>query len=226
MRSTSRKSTIKNANYAIGGPKLREADPSALADQAASARLLNHVAKRVFDLAVATLGLILFSPIFLLVSVAIKLGSRGSVLVREVRYDYDGELILVFKFRSSGNTENGRSGSPVTRVGRILRSSGIDGLPQLVNVLRGGMSIVGPRPFMAVPDNRFEEQISRISQQNRVKPGITGWAQANGHFGDSRSFGAMQRRIEYDLYYIEKWSFFFDMKIIVMTLLSKGPYLQ
>jgi len=89
MRSTSSKSTIKSANFgAIGGPDLREADPSALADQAASARLLDHFAKRVFDLAVAALGLILFSPIFLLVSVAIKLESRGPVLVREMRYDY------------------------------------------------------------------------------------------------------------------------------------------
>jgi len=79
---------------------------------------------------------------------------------------------------------------------------------------------------MAVPGERFEEQISLISQRGKVKAGITGWAQVNDHLGDSRTFGAMQRRIEYDLYYIEKWSFFFDMKIIAMTLLSKGPYLQ
>jgi putative colanic acid biosynthesis UDP-glucose lipid carrier transferase len=112
----------------------------------------------------------------------------------------------------------------VTRVGGVLRRTGIDGLPLLINVLRGEMSIVGPAPSVAALNNIFAEQISLIQLRQRVKPGITGWAQVNGCCGESNKM--TRQRIEFDRYYIENWSFLFDIKIVLMTLFSKNAYLN
>jgi lipopolysaccharide/colanic/teichoic acid biosynthesis glycosyltransferase len=112
----------------------------------------------------------------------------------------------------------------VTRVGRIIRSTNIDELPQLINVLRGEMSIVGPRPHATAHNSLFNNMIGRFSRRHNVKPGITGWAQINGYRGATDTLEKMRQRIEYDLHYVDNWSFLFDVKIIIMTLFSKRAY--
>jgi Undecaprenyl-phosphate glucose phosphotransferase len=187
--------------------------------------------KRLFDVAAAGTGLLLLSPFLALVALAIKLDSRGPVFFRQTRHGYNNETIRVFKFRSMTTTEDGyafrqarRDDPRVTRVGQVLRRTNIDELPQLLNVLTGEMSIVGPRPHPVALNRMFEEHISPFSRRHNVKPGITGWAQVNGHRGQTDTLEKMQRRFECDLYYIENWSFLLDMKIILMTLFSKSAY--
>jgi Undecaprenyl-phosphate glucose phosphotransferase len=187
--------------------------------------------KRGFDIAAASLGLILFSPLLVVVAVAIKLDSRGPVLFRQMRHGYNNEVFRVLKFRSMTTIEDGcaftqamRDDARVTRVGRVLRSTNIDELPQLVNVLRGEMSIVGPRPHPVAMNQNFEQQISPLSRRHKVRPGITGWAQVNGYRGQTDTLEKMRRRYECDIYYIDNWSFALDVKIILMTLFSKSAY--
>jgi Undecaprenyl-phosphate glucose phosphotransferase len=191
----------------------------------------NRAIKRAFDVAAAIAGLILLSPLFVIVSLAIKLDSRGPVLFRQTRHGYNNEPIRVLKFRSMTVMEDGdnfrqviRNDPRVTRLGRILRRTNIDELPQLFNVLVGDMSIVGPRPHATAHNNLFVEVISSFTRRHNVRPGITGWAQANGYRGDTDTLEKMQRRVEHDLYYIDNWSLFLDLKIIVMTLFSRKVY--
>jgi Undecaprenyl-phosphate glucose phosphotransferase len=189
--------------------------------------------KRAFDVATAVAGLILFSPLFLCAAVAIKLDSSGPIFFRQMRHGYNKEAIGVLKFRTMTTLENGsdfkqvrRNDGRVTPVGRILRRSNIDELPQLINVLMGQMSIVGPRPHATAHNDMFEDRILPFARRHNVKPGITGWAQVNGARGETDTLEKMQERVEYDLYYIDNWSFLFDVKIIVMTLFSKRAYLN
>jgi len=137
------------------------------------------------------------------------------------------------KFRSMTTVEDGesftqatRSDPRLTRIGQIIRQTNIDELPQLINVLRGEMSLVGPRPHATAHNALFNTVITPFSRRHNVKPGITGWAQVNGYRGATDALEKMQRRIEYDLYYIDNWSFLFDLKIILMTLFSKKAYLN
>ena len=123
-------------------------------------------------------------------------------------------------------TQATRDDPRVTSIGRILRRTNIDELPQLINVLRGEMSLVGPRPHATAHNDLFHEIIAPFSRRHNVKPGITGWAQVNGYRGETDVLEKMQRRIEHDLYYIDNWSFLFDLKIILMTLFSKRAYLN
>ena len=118
----------------------------------------------------------------------------------------------------------GKNDPRVTRVGRILRRTNIDELPQLLNVMAGDMAIVGPRPHAIDHNKMFREVIPPFSRRHSVKPGITGWAQANGHRGETDTIDKMQRRVEYDLHYIDHWSLWFDLKIVLITLLSKRAY--
>jgi Undecaprenyl-phosphate glucose phosphotransferase len=191
----------------------------------------NRAIKRAFDVAAAIAGLILLSPFFVIVSLAIKLDSRGPVLFRQTRHGYNNEPIRVLKFRSMTVMEDGDNFRPairhdprVTRLGRILRRTNIDELPQLFNVLVGDMSIVGPRPHATAQNELFAEVISSFSRRHNVKPGITGWAQANGYRGNTDTLEKMRRRVENDLYYIDNWSLFLDLKILVMTLFSRKVY--
>jgi Undecaprenyl-phosphate glucose phosphotransferase len=191
----------------------------------------NRAIKRAFDVAAAIAGLILLSPLFVVVSLAIKLDSRGPVLFRQTRHGYNNEPIRVLKFRSMTVMEDGDNFIPVIRhdprvtpLGCILRHTNIDELPQLFNVLVGDMSIVGPRPHATAQNEFFFELISSFSRRHNVKPGITGWAQVNGHRGDTDTLEKMRRRVEHDLYYIDNWSLFLDLKIIVMTLFSRKVY--
>jgi Undecaprenyl-phosphate glucose phosphotransferase len=192
---------------------------------------LQRIAKRVFDLAAATAGLVMLSPLLIAVAIAIKLDSRGPVLFRQRRHGYNNETIEVFKFRSMVQTRDEgkfvqavRNDSRITRVGAVLRRTNIDELPQLINVLRGEMSIVGPRPHATAHNRMFEDKISVFSRRHVVKPGITGWAQVNGCRGVTDTLEKMQQRVEHDLYYIDNWSFWLDLRIIVMTVFSKTAY--
>jgi exopolysaccharide biosynthesis polyprenyl glycosylphosphotransferase len=187
--------------------------------------------KRAFDVATAITSLILASPLFVIVPLAIKLDSRGPVLFRQTRHGYNNEPIRVLKFRTMTVMEDGGNFKPVTRhdprvtrVGHFLRRTNIDELPQLFNVLVGDMSIVGPRPHPTAQNEAFAELISSFSRRHNVKPGITGWAQANGYRGDTDTLEKMQRRVEHDLYYIDNWSLLLDLKIMVMTILSRKVY--
>jgi lipopolysaccharide/colanic/teichoic acid biosynthesis glycosyltransferase len=190
----------------------------------AAALLLGRAAKRSLDIIVATLGLILFSPVLLLSSLAIKIDSREPAFCRHPRHGCNGEELLVLKFASNEISGSAKHSSRMAHVSRILRTCGIAGLPQLINVVRGEMSIVGPRPYIKVLRKLFGEQISQTLKWRKVKSGITGWAQVNGYWDESNSFKVMRQQIEYDLYYVENWSFLFDVKIILMTLVSKNTY--
>jgi lipopolysaccharide/colanic/teichoic acid biosynthesis glycosyltransferase len=186
--------------------------------------LFSRAAKRAFDIVAASIGLILFSPMFALVSIAIKLDSRGPVFHRHVLHRYNNENIQLLKFRTTIICGQSKALQYVTRVGGVLRRTGVDGLPQLINVLRGEMSIVGPAPYAAALNNIFAEQVSLIRLGHRAKPGITGWAQVNGCRGESDKM--MRQRLEFDQHYIENWSFFFDIRILLLTLFSKDAYLN
>jgi Undecaprenyl-phosphate glucose phosphotransferase len=192
---------------------------------------LDLFVKRMLDVVAATAGLVLLSPLFLCAAVAIKLDSPGPVFFRQTRHGYNKQTIGVLKFRTMTTLENGhafrqvrRNDDRITPVGRILRRSNIDELPQLINVLMGQMSIVGPRPHATAHNDMFEGRILPFARRHNVKPGITGWAQVNGARGETDTLEKMQERIEYDLYYIDNWSFLFDVKIIVMTLFSRRAY--
>jgi lipopolysaccharide/colanic/teichoic acid biosynthesis glycosyltransferase len=217
MRLADRKPTLPGP---ISGNAI---DPAIVTNDWAPVFLFSRTVKRVFDIAAATLGLILLSPTFLLVAIAIKIDSRGPVF-RSQMLRYSSENIPALKFRTTMVCGHGKVLQYVTRVGVILRRTGIDGLPQLINVLRGEMSIVGPAPYVADLNNIFAEQVSLIQQRHSVKPGITGWAQVNGCCVGSDTM--MRQRIEFDRYYVENWSFLFDMRIILISLFSKNAYLN
>jgi Undecaprenyl-phosphate glucose phosphotransferase len=188
--------------------------------------------KRTFDIFVASIALIALSPLLLVTAIAIKLDSKGNIIYRQLRHGYNNKEIRVFKFRSmtAADKNDGvftptrKNDDRVTTVGQILRKTNIDELPQLINVLFGEMSIVGPRPHATKHNEIFEEQILPFARRHNVKPGITGWAQVNGYRGPADTLEIMQRRVDYDLYYIDNWSFFFDLKIILMTFFSRKAY--
>ena len=188
----------------------------------------NAALKRAMDLTVSLLGLAALSPLLLLVALAIKLASRGPVLYSQQRVGRDGRSFILYKFRSMvahAEDEIGpawtRPDDPrVTRVGRVLRRTGADELPQLWNVLRGDMSLVGPRPERPHFIEQFQGQVPHYLERHRVKSGITGWAQVNGLRGDS----SIAERVQYDIYYVENWSLTFDLKILLMTLFGRKTY--
>ncbi len=190
--------------------------------------------KRAFDICVAGLSLILVSPLLLLVSLAIKVDSPGPVFFRQNRHGYNNEPIPVLKFRTMKVLEDGETASTftqarqtdprLTRLGRFLRRTNIDELPQLLNILRGEMSVVGPRPHPIALNAIFQERIAPFSRRHRVKPGLTGWAQVHGYRGATDTLEKMQRRIDHDLYYIDNWSMMLDLKILIMTLFSRSAY--
>ncbi|AGK57604.1 exopolysaccharide biosynthesis polyprenyl glycosylphosphotransferase [Hyphomicrobium denitrificans 1NES1] len=193
----------------------------------------NRLLKSLTDLIVAGIALVLLAPFLALVALAIKLDSPGPVLFRQRRYGQNNRVFRIFKFRTMTVAEDGqnveqakRNDSRVTRVGWFLRRTSIDELPQLINVLKGEMSIVGPRPHALAHDMIFEQQQDRFSQRRRVLPGLTGWAQVNGFRGATRTPKDIQDRLQYDLYYIENWSIWLDLEIMVRTILVlfRGAY--
>lgn len=187
------------------------------------------VAKQAFDLIVASLLLLLLSPLFMIIIIAIKLNSRGPIIFRQPRYGYNNQLFTAYKFRTmyhqAGKTDNGeqqaqRSDPRITRVGAFLRRTSLDELPQLLNVIEGSMSLVGPRPHPIALNEKYEAIISQYAGRHRVKPGITGLAQINGYRGETDTEEKMNKRIEYDVNYIENWSLMLDLEILLKTPLT------
>lgn len=183
------------------------------------------VVKRVEDIVLSTLILTMIALPLLLIAIAIKCTSAGPVLFRQRRYGLDGRPIMIWKFRSMSVQENGdvvtqatRNDSRITPLGAFLRRTSLDELPQFFNVLRGEMSIVGPRPHAVAHNEQYRKQVSGYMLRHKVKPGITGWAQINGWRGETDTLDKMQKRVEFDLQYIEHWSVWLDLKIILLTL--------
>ncbi|TBN54559.1 undecaprenyl-phosphate glucose phosphotransferase [Hansschlegelia quercus] len=186
------------------------------------------VMKRAFDLVVGGLALLLASPFMLATAIAIKLDSPGAVFFRQKRYGFNNEVIDVFKFRSmyadrcdpEAKVAVTRGDNRVTRVGRFIRKSSLDELPQLFNVLRGELSLVGPRPHAVnahTSERLWNDVVDGYFARHRVKPGVTGWAQVNGWRGEVDTPAKLQNRVDHDLYYIENWSILFDIIILART---------
>ena len=188
------------------------------------------VLKRCFDMAVALLALFALMPLLALVAVAIKLDSPGPVFFRQRRYGFNQQPFDVYKFRSMKAERSvafkqaTRNDSRITRVGAVLRKTNIDELPQLLNVVLGGMSLVGPRPHALAHDRSFERRIALYARRHNVKPGITGWAQVNGLRGETLTDQAMSARVEHDLHYIDNWSIWLDIQIMILTVISRRAY--
>ena len=183
--------------------------------------------KRTVDLVLAGTTLIALLPLLALVAIAIKLDSRGPIIFRQTRHGFNGKPFQILKFRTMTVLEDGESvrqaerfDKRVTRLGLWLRRTSIDELPQLINVLKGEMSIVGPRPHAAAHDNHFDEIIANYAFRQRVKPGITGCAQVNGSRGATPTVEAMQRRVGLDIWYIDNWSFHLDLTIMFRTMIE------
>jgi len=181
-------------------------------------------AKRVFDILIAALIGVLLSPLLAATSVLIKMDSAGPVLFRQRRRGFNGRVFTIYKFRTMHVLEDGdvivpaaRDDVRTTRIGRALRRTSIDELPQLINVLRGEMSLVGPRPHAVAHDDGFGKQIGNYAYRQHVKPGITGWAQVNGFRGGTPRIELMQERITLDLWYIKHWSLWLDIRIALLT---------
>jgi putative colanic acid biosynthesis UDP-glucose lipid carrier transferase len=181
--------------------------------------------KRAEDIVLSSIILLLIAVPLVLIAIAIKLTSPGPVLFRQRRYGLDGRPIEVWKFRSMTVQENGaevrqatRNDARVTPLGSFLRRTSLDELPQFFNVLRGEMSIVGPRPHAVAHNEQYRKQVSGYMLRHKVKPGITGWAQINGWRGETDTLDKMRKRVEFDLEYIEHWSIWLDLKIILLTL--------
>lgn len=189
------------------------------------------LAKRALDLAAAFAALVILSPLLVVVAALIKLDTPGPVLFRQTRHGYNQRPFRIFKFRSMTTYQDGgpvpqaRVGDArITRVGRVLRRSNLDELPQLLNVLLGQMSLVGPRPH-AVPHNQvYERRIALYARRHNVKPGITGWAQIHGLRGETDTDDKMRRRVAFDLFYIDHWSLGLDLRILLLTVFSSQAY--
>ncbi len=184
-------------------------------------------AKRAMDVAIAVVALCLLSPLLAIVALAIKLDSAGPVIYRQARRGFNGESFMIWKFRSMSVMESGhamkqaqKGDARITRIGRFIRATSIDELPQLVNVLTGHMSIVGPRPHALVHDDELGAVLATYAHRQRIKPGITGWAQVNGFRGETSTFEAVEGRTLHDLHYIDNWSIFLDVWILVLTVFS------
>ncbi len=186
------------------------------------------ILKQVEDFLIGSLLFLLALPAMALIAIAIKLDSRGPVLFRQPRYGLNNQLIEVFKFRTmyadrsdTAGAQLTRKGDPrITRVGAFLRKTSLDELPQFLNVLRGEMSIVGPRPHAVqakAGDRLYHEVVAEYAARHKVKPGITGWAQINGWRGETSNDLQILKRVEHDLFYIENWSLGFDLRIILRT---------
>ncbi len=186
-----------------------------------------HALKRAFDVALASTALVLLAPIIAATALAVRLDGPGPIIFRQRRLGQNHVPFDCLKFRSMHVQENGPTvrqatkGDPrVTRVGRIIRATSLDELPQLINVLRGEMSIVGPRPHAIAHDEFYERFVADYAHRRDVKPGLTGWAQVHGYRGETRSVQAMADRVAYDLWYIRNWSIWLDLSIVLRTMVA------
>ncbi|MBU1656738.1 MAG: exopolysaccharide biosynthesis polyprenyl glycosylphosphotransferase, partial [Candidatus Omnitrophica bacterium] len=189
----------------------------------------NRFIKRIFDIVFGAMGLLVLFPIFLIISVIIKITSFGSIFYLQKRIGEDGKRFAMIKFRTMiNNAEKGvgrvwtqKDDPRRTRIGALLRACNLDELPQLVNVLKGEMSLVGPRPERPHFVGKFKESIPRYMARHKIRSGMTGWAQVNGLRGNT----SIEERTKYDIYYIENWSLVFDLKILFMSIFAlKNAY--
>jgi putative colanic acid biosynthesis UDP-glucose lipid carrier transferase len=185
----------------------------------------SRLAKRVLDVGLASFLLLALSPLLLIVAAIIRLESPGKIIFTQRRVGYHGQIFRIYKFRSMKVMEDGaevssakRSDSRVTRVGYWIRRTSIDELPQLFNVLRGEMSLVGPRPHAVAHDIYYSNMIHYYKQRNQAKPGLTGLAQINGLRGEVRSVDEMTRRVRHDIWYIHNQTILLDLLIVMCTL--------
>jgi putative colanic acid biosynthesis UDP-glucose lipid carrier transferase len=185
----------------------------------------NGLTKRLSDIILSLLILLLISPILLAIAIGVKISSPGPIIFKQRRYGLDGQEIVVFKFRSMTVCEDGtqitqaRQGDRrVTRLGAILRKTSLDELPQFINVLQGCMSIVGPRPHAVAHNEQYRKLINGYMVRHKVKPGITGWAQVNGLRGETETLDKMKARVDCDLDYLRHWSLGLDIYIILKTV--------
>ena len=185
----------------------------------------NQLVKRISDIVLALLILVLISPFLLAVAIGVKLSSPGPIIFKQRRNGLDGEEIIVYKFRSMRTQDDGHivkqatKGDPrITRFGALIRRTSLDELPQFINVLQGRMSIVGPRPHAVAHNEEYRKLIKAYMVRHKVKPGITGWAQVNGSRGETDTVDKMKTRIEFDLEYLRNWSLALDIQIIVRTV--------
>lgn len=181
----------------------------------------NMICKRIMDIIGSVVAILIFSPVMLVTAVLVKTTSKGPLIYRQERVGLHNQVFQMYKFRSMEVQSPGREKKAwtvrndprVTRVGRVIRRTSIDELPQLFNILKGDMSLVGPRPERPFFVEKFREEIPRYMVKHQVRPGLTGWAQVNGFRGDT----SIKKRIEYDLYYIENWTLGLDIKILFLT---------
>lgn len=195
----------------------------------------NAIIKRIEDIVLSTLILIMISPVLLGLAFAVKFTSKGPVFFKQNRYGIDGKPIKVWKFRSMNVMEDGakvtqatKNDSRFTPIGQFIRKTSLDELPQFINVLQGQMSIVGPRPHAVAHNEEYRKLVEGYMLRHKVKPGITGWAQINGWRGETDTLDKMEKRIEFDLEYIRNWSLLFDLKIVFLTIfkgfINKNAY--
>ena len=187
---------------------------------------MSLIQKDMFDRAFAACVLLMLAPVFAAVAIAVKLSSEGPVFFRQRRKGVDGNEFWIYKFRSmrvhsaeAGTIKQAtKNDSRITRVGALLRKTSIDELPQFINVLKGDMSVVGPRPHAVEHDEQYKDLVLNYMYRYRIKPGITGWAQVNGFRGETDRVEKMADRVACDLYYMVNWTFWFDVKIVFMTM--------
>lgn len=189
------------------------------------------MAKRALDITLGSFALFLLTPVLILVAIAIKLDSPGPVLFMQRRLGFNQRVFQIVKFRTMTVMDDGdvvrqatRNDQRITRVGRVLRRWNLDELPQLLNVLAGQMSLVGPRPHAIAHDREFDDRIALYARRHNVKPGITGWAQVHGLRGETDTDDKMKARVEHDLFYIDNWSILLDIEILFRTVLSRKAY--
>ena len=192
--------------------------------QGAPLTAFERAVKRTLDVVGSVTAILFLSPLFLLAAIAIKLDSGGPIIFQQRRTGFNAKEFVIFKFRTMTVLEDGaaitqacRGDLRTTRVGKFLRRSSIDELPQLLNVLKGEMSLVGPRPHAVAHDREYEVHIADYGFRRHIKPGITGWAQVNGLRGETRSLETMTERVKLDLWYINNWSLGFDISILART---------
>lgn len=186
------------------------------------------ILKNMLDKAGAIVGLTLLSPLFLAIAALIKYDSAGPVFYKQKRRGFNGQEFTIFKFRSMTVMEPGnamrqatRGDARITKIGKILRATSLDELPQLINVLLGNMSLVGPRPHALLHDDELKQQVTDYAHRRRIKPGITGWAQVNGFRGETVKLQQIEDRTRFDIEYIERWSIFLDIWILLLTVFSR-----
>jgi exopolysaccharide biosynthesis polyprenyl glycosylphosphotransferase len=192
---------------------------------------LEVLQKRVLDIVASAAGLIVLSPLMLVAAILIRLESPGPIFFRQRRYGFNQEPFRIIKFRTMTTLDDGdvvpqatANDRRITRVGRWLRRWNIDELPRLINVLKGDMSLVGPRPHALSHNREYERKISLYARRHNVRPGITGWAQVNGFRGETATDEKMRQRVDYDLYYIDNWSVWLDLRILLLTMFSPHAY--